>query len=290
MEESPQALVSLAGYIVECNASFSMICGLGSDGLVGRNLMTLVWSDSFSDPSPSAGTLKQLITSNENQVWKAPLKKPIRDFDDMYEYEIVTTWCTNLHKGKKLILAEIIRNESMQKISNEKEENNETSKGQPAGFPMKEEDFRNTYLSIAAKAMTAVHSFHPQRILIVDDSISSLKVMAKMIQRLGHEVYTAVNGQEAIEILVKQHFDLVLIDLNMPIMSGLEISKTFRELEAVVRNPNISYQKLVAMSMDLNKIDITSAGFDAFISKPLTESDIRQVLSMKIDYSEISSS
>mgnify|MGYP000356044989 CR=1 FL=1 len=72
-----------------------------------------------------------------------------------------------------------------------------------------------------------------KRILIVDDSTFQRKMVTKMVTGAGYEAHTAQNGRECLESLEREWFDLVLLDLNMPEMDGLQVLEhmTDRELQ-----------------------------------------------------------
>jgi CheY-like chemotaxis protein len=120
--------------------------------------------------------------------------------------------------------------------------------------------------------------------LIADDSIAILKVMAISLRRLGHTVDTAQNGGVALAMMMEREYDVVLIDINMPVLDGLETVTLYRQQEAntlrliwpypsqeVSRNRR---QLILGMSADSN-CDITkkralACGVDAFVSKPIS--------------------
>jgi CheY-like chemotaxis protein len=125
------------------------------------------------------------------------------------------------------------------------------------------------------------------KVLVVDDSPTALKIMGRMIQRMGHEVFMAVDGMEALDKLRTQAFDIVLMDINMPKMGGLEAAFEFRKIEdernRFYGTKKNNYLKVIAMSGDISNtlfVEVTNAGFDTFIPKPLTEEKFLEVLKM----------
>ncbi|MFW5714894.1 MAG: response regulator [bacterium] len=73
--------------------------------------------------------------------------------------------------------------------------------------------------------------YHKQRILVVDDSYTTLKLIASRLSRYGFKVETARNGKEAFEILENEEVNLVLSDVFMPVMDGMEFLQAFRQTE-----------------------------------------------------------
>lgn len=155
--------------------------------------------------------------------------------------------------------------------------------GCPSPVPgMTSTDIASTASSVAANVSVLAEPKN-LKVLIVEDSPTSLKLMSRMISRLGHHVSTATNGKDALELLKQESYDIVLMDINMPLMNGLQASHEFRKLEQQNRASGKPYQKIIAMSGDISNTlftEVTNAGFDAFIPKPLTEERFHEVLHM----------
>src|SRR5690606_40768951 len=77
----------------------------------------------------------------------------------------------------------------------------------------------------------------PGRILVVDDQPGNLRVVAALLSRNGHEVLTASNGHQALEIAEDQLPDLILLDLMMPDMDGFQVLAEIKRNEALMRLP-----------------------------------------------------
>lgn len=69
-----------------------------------------------------------------------------------------------------------------------------------------------------------------KKILVVDDFVEMLELLVSMLEQENYDVYAASSGSEALEIAKKVKFDLVISDLQMPIMSGIEFGHKFREI------------------------------------------------------------
>ena len=106
------------------------------------------------------------------------------------------------------------------------------------------------------------------RLLLVEDNRVNQKLALRLLEKLGHQVTLAINGQEAIELLQSSAFDLVLMDIQMPVMGGVEATQKIRdaELKTGVHIPIIA-MTAHAMMGDAEKY--LSAGMDGYVSKPV---------------------
>ncbi len=102
------------------------------------------------------------------------------------------------------------------------------------------------------------------RVLIADDDDVNLKLTIKLLNKAGYETDTAHNGQEAIEKLQQQTFDVVLMDMQMPVMDGLEATRKIRELEI-----DIPIIALTANAFESDRKNCINAGMNDYLSKPL---------------------
>ena len=109
----------------------------------------------------------------------------------------------------------------------------------------------------------------PLNILAVDDVPQNLELLQVMLGRLGHTITSARNGAEAVEIFRQQQFDIVLMDVQMPVMNGLEASQFIRLLET---QKGLTPTPIIAFSASVLEADIKAAklaGMDGFAHKPI---------------------
>ncbi len=104
------------------------------------------------------------------------------------------------------------------------------------------------------------------RILIVDDNALNLELAADVLEMEGFEVRTAASGAEGIALAEQWRPDLVLMDLRMPEMSGLDALQVLREREAT---RDIPVAVLTASAMKGDEERLLNSGFTAYLSKPI---------------------
>ena len=114
------------------------------------------------------------------------------------------------------------------------------------------------------------------RILIVEDNEVNLLVSLSMLRQLGYEAETARNGREALASLETRTFDLVLMDLEMPEMDGVEATRRIRSSLPAARQPHIVGLSAHALSSYRDKS--LAAGMDDYVTKPFQVEDIRGLL------------
>jgi CheY-like chemotaxis protein len=115
----------------------------------------------------------------------------------------------------------------------------------------------------------------PLRILLAEDNVSSQKVALQMLKKLGHRADVAANGIEALQALERQHYDVVLMDLKMPEMDGLDATKIIRQ-KWPNNGPKVIALTAYALQGDREKC--LAAGMDDYISKPIQMEELRRVL------------
>jgi two-component system, sensor histidine kinase len=116
-------------------------------------------------------------------------------------------------------------------------------------------------------------------ILVVEDNVINQKVVEKLLFKLGVTADFANNGQESIELLRSKTYQTIFMDLNMPIMGGLEATRIIRE-EKLSNDPYIIALTANAFSEDKEKC--FAAGMDAFLSKPLSIRSLREALIVNV--------
>jgi CheY-like chemotaxis protein len=119
----------------------------------------------------------------------------------------------------------------------------------------------------------------PLRVLLVEDGVANQKLAVGLLQRWGHTVTIANNGAIAVEFCQQQPFDLVLMDLQMPVMDGLEATRQIRQREAGT-GQHLPIVAMTAHALVGDRDRCLRAGMDHYISKPIHKKDLAEVIMM----------
>jgi two-component system sensor histidine kinase RpfC len=114
-----------------------------------------------------------------------------------------------------------------------------------------------------------------RRVLVAEDNRTNQKVIERMLRSVGHEVTIVDNGEQALDALESHTFDLVLMDLNMPVMGGVDAIRLHRFAASGERMPR--FVALTADASDETRRQSAEAGIDAYVTKPI---EVRELLSL----------
>jgi PAS domain S-box-containing protein len=115
-------------------------------------------------------------------------------------------------------------------------------------------------------------------ILLAEDNELNQKSISYFLRELGHQVELAQNGKEVLDKLRQRKFNLVLMDVQMPVMNGLEATRTIRNADTALFNPQIPIIALTAYAMKDDVHHILSSGMNAYVSKPLSRDILAQAI------------
>jgi two-component system, sensor histidine kinase and response regulator len=115
------------------------------------------------------------------------------------------------------------------------------------------------------------------KVLVAEDNPVNRKLAASILQRAGHDAILVTNGKEAVDAVTRERFDVVLMDVQMPVMGGFEATRLIRELEASSgrRTPIIA---VTAHAMKGDREDCFAAGMDGFAPKPIQSAKLLEML------------
>lgn len=114
------------------------------------------------------------------------------------------------------------------------------------------------------------------QVLLVEDNFVNQKVAVRFLERLGCSVEVASNGAEGLAACQQRHFDIILMDLQMPVMDGMTATRKIREWETMAHTPIIA---LTANAMTGDRELCEAAGMDGYLTKPIEVERLRSILS-----------
>lgn len=109
------------------------------------------------------------------------------------------------------------------------------------------------------------------KVLVADDEAHILHVVSMKLRNAGYEVFTAVDGEEALELCSAELPDVVITDYQMPVMTGLEMCKALRKSPSTAGIPAIM---LTARGFDLEPSDMAEAGIIMVLTKPFSPREV----------------
>jgi len=116
----------------------------------------------------------------------------------------------------------------------------------------------------------------PHRILVVDDDILVLDALRELLYADGYEVLTATRGQEALDILQREHVDLVLLDVIMPKMTGFDVCRQIRSWED--KKSRVKIIILTAKTDQGDQVIGEEAGYDLYLTKPIDPRKLKELI------------
>jgi len=134
-------------------------------------------------------------------------------------------------------------------------------------------------LSIETEVKEGVQSInHKGDILLAEDDVINQMVIRKQLEMTGYKVTIANNGEEALKTFNQYHFDMIIMDIQMPIMNGLEAVSKLREYDK--QTPVIA---LTALALKNEKEEIMTYGFDRYLTKPVDLKVLSNLMSNLIE-------
>jgi two-component system, cell cycle response regulator DivK len=114
-----------------------------------------------------------------------------------------------------------------------------------------------------------------KKILIVEDNVNNRLMLHDLLTHHGYQVLEAENGEEGLELARKQQPDLILMDIQMPVMDGVTVAKLLKE------QPATSHLKIIALTSFAMKGDrekLLAAGFNDYVAKPINTRQLPRII------------
>lgn len=115
------------------------------------------------------------------------------------------------------------------------------------------------------------------RILVADDNPINLRVATRVLRDMGHSGVLVTDGEKALKALVAQRFDVVLMDVTMPILDGLATLAEIRRLERQGQ-PKTPVIMVTAFDLPTDRARMLAAGADGYVAKPLERDPLQREL------------
>lgn len=116
------------------------------------------------------------------------------------------------------------------------------------------------------------------RILVIEDNLMNLEMVKFLLESSGHQCITAADGPAAFEVAQTDPPDIILLDIQLPIMDGYAVMKQLKKMELVNEVPIIAVSSYAMVG---DKERALAAGFDGYISKPIKpETFIQEVMAL----------
>ena len=130
-------------------------------------------------------------------------------------------------------------------------------------------------VSVQLSARPALQeNLRPLHVLVVEDNLVNQRLAARLLEKQGHRVSLAEDGSKALQALDGETFDLILMDMQMPLMDGLQATSAIRQKEKI-RGGHVPIIAMTANAMDKDRQLCLAAGMDYYVSKPI---DTRELL------------
>jgi CheY-like chemotaxis protein len=125
---------------------------------------------------------------------------------------------------------------------------------------------------------TTAHDPLHGTVLLVEDNLVNRMIGAEMLRSFGLSVLEAEDGRAAFDLLADHSVDLVLMDIQMPVMDGYAATQALREREARLRLPRVPIVALTANAFDEDAAQSIAAGMDGHLAKPYSRDQLRELL------------
>ncbi len=114
-----------------------------------------------------------------------------------------------------------------------------------------------------------------KKILIVEDNPQNMRLVEMTLRTGGYALLKATDGKEALDLATREHPDLIVMDMQLPKISGLEVTKRLRQLPTFSHVPIIA---LTAYAMKGDREKFIEAGCDAYVSKPINTRELPEMV------------
>ena len=116
---------------------------------------------------------------------------------------------------------------------------------------------------------------HAQTIMVVEDYDDTRLLLTQALEAKGYGVLEAINGQEAVELSIREHPDLILMDLDLPILDGIAATQQIRQQSQITQVPIIA---VTAYPMSYTRIKAFAQGCNGYVAKPIDLTELQELI------------
>jgi len=118
-----------------------------------------------------------------------------------------------------------------------------------------------------------------EKILIVEDSPQNMRLLEMVLGAKGYTLLEATDGEEGLDMAMREQPDLIIMDIQLPKMDGLEVTRKLRETPAFSHTPIIG---ITAYAMKGDRERVIESGCDAYLSKPISTRELPEVIAQML--------
>jgi signal transduction histidine kinase/ActR/RegA family two-component response regulator len=271
--EAPPMLMFDAVRVRQCLAN--LLSNALKFTVVGRVDVALAWT-----PNPETGRTNVSLTVTDTGIGMSPatLSKLFRAFTQADASTTRTFGGTGLGLNITRRLAELMDGEIL--VDSREGQGSTFTLGFQVDIASASMQAQGPAFGAANEDEVALSPLQGRRVLVVDDHPVNRRVIKLFLAPFDCDLVEVENGREALDALEAEAFDLVLMDVNMPVMDGLEATRRLR------RDPRWADLPVVALTADVMRTQIDTcleAGMDAHIAKPIDLRDLLSVLVQVLD-------
>ena len=122
------------------------------------------------------------------------------------------------------------------------------------------------------------------KILLVEDNIINQKLALRLLEKFGFQSDAVANGKEAVDALKMTDYDLVLMDIQMPVMDGHKATATIRDPESDVKNHHVKIVALTAHAMKGDREKCLESGMDDYLTKPINPNELYSIIGKHLNH------
>jgi two-component system sensor histidine kinase/response regulator len=122
----------------------------------------------------------------------------------------------------------------------------------------------------------------PLRLLLVEDNVVNQRLALRLLEKQGHMVFVAGDGAKALEALERDRFDVVLMDVQMPVMDGVEATAAIREKEKAT-GEHVPIIAMTAHAMAGDRQRFLETGMDGYVSKPVHSQELFEAIESALE-------